>query len=155
MEDQSNTKAKICISCFFVIWCGVAFGMGIFALRVMPISEAISHGVPAVLILSIIAVPFLMGFFGLYTGIHILRGKGTQATTRSPYSPETIEYTGDYTINPDFIEMKKTGKVLYQVPTHCPACGAAINNEEVEWIGPLQATCPYCNATINAEEHRY
>jgi endogenous inhibitor of DNA gyrase (YacG/DUF329 family) len=42
-------------------------------------------------------------------------------------------------------------RVIYNVPRKCPECGGSINNEDVDWVGPLQAKCPYCQTTIEAQ----
>jgi len=42
-------------------------------------------------------------------------------------------------------------RIIYRVPGKCPECGGSINNEEVDWVGPLQARCPYCQTTIEAQ----
>jgi hypothetical protein len=37
-----------------------------------------------------------------------------------------------------------------RLPVECPACGAQISHESVDWTGPLEAQCGYCGATIRA-----
>ncbi len=38
---------------------------------------------------------------------------------------------------------------IHEPPEACSACGASINPEIVEWVGPLRIMCPYCSATLN------
>lgn len=42
-------------------------------------------------------------------------------------------------------------RIIYQVPRKCPECGGSLSNEEVDWVGPLQAKCPFCRTTIEAQ----
>jgi hypothetical protein len=42
-------------------------------------------------------------------------------------------------------------RIIYQVPGKCPECGGNLSNEEVDWVGPLQAKCPFCRTTIEAQ----
>ena len=37
------------------------------------------------------------------------------------------------------------------LPTHCPACGAAIRPDEVEWLDDVTAECAYCGSPLRAE----
>jgi len=37
------------------------------------------------------------------------------------------------------------------LPTHCPACGAAIRPDEVEWLDESSAECAYCESPVRAE----
>jgi len=37
------------------------------------------------------------------------------------------------------------------LPTHCPACGAPILSDEVDWADEVTAECPYCGSAVRAE----
>jgi endogenous inhibitor of DNA gyrase (YacG/DUF329 family) len=37
------------------------------------------------------------------------------------------------------------------LPTNCPACGAPLHADEVEWSDEVTAECPYCGAAVRAE----
>lgn len=37
------------------------------------------------------------------------------------------------------------------LPTHCPACGAAMRPDEVDWLDEVSAECAYCGSPIRAE----
>jgi len=41
---------------------------------------------------------------------------------------------------------------IHETPSTCSSCGASINAEIVEWVGPLSIKCPYCGATLNTEK---
>ena len=35
-----------------------------------------------------------------------------------------------------------------RLPTHCPACGAAMRPDEVEWLDEVTAECAYCGSPV-------
>lgn len=37
-----------------------------------------------------------------------------------------------------------------RLPTHCPACGAPVHSDEVEWLGDVTAACAYCGSPLPA-----
>ncbi len=37
------------------------------------------------------------------------------------------------------------------LPTHCPACGAALRPDEVEWLDEATAECAYCGSPVRAD----
>lgn len=37
------------------------------------------------------------------------------------------------------------------LPTHCPACGGAVNSNEIEWIDDLTAECDYCGSPLRGK----
>ena len=41
-----------------------------------------------------------------------------------------------------------------RLPTKCPSCGAAISQEGIDWVGPLEAKCSYCGGTLRATFER-
>ena len=46
-------------------------------------------------------------------------------------------------------------RIIYQVPNKCPECGGSLSNEEVDWVGPLQAKCPFCRTTVEAQPKEF
>lgn len=38
------------------------------------------------------------------------------------------------------------------LPTHCPACGAVVKADEIEWQDEITAECSYCDSPIRAEK---
>ena len=36
------------------------------------------------------------------------------------------------------------------LPTHCPACGAPVRPDEVEWLDELTAECEYCGSPVRS-----
>ncbi len=43
--------------------------------------------------------------------------------------------------------------VVYVAPSRCPHCGAPMDSENAEWVGPLQVRCPSCGHVAPAEKH--
>jgi hypothetical protein len=41
-----------------------------------------------------------------------------------------------------------------RLPEKCPSCGAAISQEGIDWVGPLEAKCSYCGSTVRATFER-
>ena len=37
------------------------------------------------------------------------------------------------------------------LPTHCPACGAGLRSDEVEWIDSVTAECAYCGSPVRVD----
>ncbi|NOH03326.1 MAG: hypothetical protein HND47_15885 [Chloroflexi bacterium] len=37
------------------------------------------------------------------------------------------------------------------LPTHCPACGAAVKPDEVDWLDDVTAECDYCGSPVRSE----
>jgi hypothetical protein len=37
------------------------------------------------------------------------------------------------------------------LPTHCPACGAPLRPDEVEWVDDRAAMCEYCGSPVHGE----
>ena len=46
-------------------------------------------------------------------------------------------------------------RIIYQVPSKCPECGVSLSNEEVDWVGPLQAKCPFCGTTVEVQSTEF
>ncbi|MFW9976148.1 MAG: hypothetical protein ACFFDQ_12830 [Candidatus Thorarchaeota archaeon] len=44
---------------------------------------------------------------------------------------------------------------IYRTPPFCSQCGAALDPELVEWIGPIRFRCPSCGKTGKAEESQF
>lgn len=37
------------------------------------------------------------------------------------------------------------------LPTHCPACGAPVRPDEVDWLDDVTAECEFCGSPVRAE----
>lgn len=49
-------------------------------------------------------------------------------------------------------EAQKEKSYIHEPPRFCTECGASINSEQIEWVGPLSVKCPYCGATLATEK---
>lgn len=38
-----------------------------------------------------------------------------------------------------------------RIPDECSKCGAPVDSQEVEWVGPLSANCPYCGSELEVK----
>ena len=136
MSDE--TSGKIGGVCFFIIWCSFTFGMGFIMMNV---------GAP----FPVSLIPFGMGFFGILMCIAIASGR--TSTVRKTAGAFTIE-SSDSTYQQYIARSVRRGgeRILFQVPSRCPECGASISQESVDWVGPLQAECPFCHTTFDVEK---
>jgi hypothetical protein len=41
------------------------------------------------------------------------------------------------------------------LPTHCPACGAGLRPDEVEWLDEVTAECAYCGSPVRGESQTH
>ncbi|MHA1734764.1 MAG: hypothetical protein ACTSYX_07435 [Candidatus Thorarchaeota archaeon] len=46
------------------------------------------------------------------------------------------------------------GPAAYVPPAVCPACGVALSEESVEWVGPLKVRCSHCGTVADAVKTR-
>jgi len=37
------------------------------------------------------------------------------------------------------------------LPTHCPACGAVVHPDEIEWLDGMTGECDYCGSPLRAQ----
>jgi hypothetical protein len=140
MSDSRFEPGKLVGVCFMIVWCSIAFGMGITALQM---------GAPFIFPMA----AFGMGSFGVVMCICIARGgTGAGAMAISRRRDDMYTYSGDAFSTPVTTHSRDRERELYQVPSRCPSCGASISTEDVDWVGPLQARCPYCGDTMDAEK---
>ncbi len=147
MESDHSGKGKVVIVCFMIMWVGTALSMGLFLF-------------PQPFFLPFGFVPFIMAAVGIVFCFAALRANSnTTRTRRRVGSGYSISTTGDAMYrdresrSPSYQRPSK--RIVYQIPSRCPSCGAALNSEQVDWVGPLQAQCPYCLTTIEASERDF
>jgi hypothetical protein len=140
-NKTSFNSGRIVTICFFILWCGIAFAMGIFAYQA---------GAP--IIFPIFASA--MGVFGILFCLRVNKQMGQKKPLRKRpvygYGDEYVTVTGDS--RDSNLRPHGREKSVYQAPSLCTSCGASLSTDDVDWVGPLQLQCPYCNATIDAKE---
>ncbi|NWF97054.1 MAG: hypothetical protein HXY34_13005 [Candidatus Thorarchaeota archaeon] len=52
------------------------------------------------------------------------------------------------------VTIEREVMVTRKAPENCYKCGASINPQEVEWVGPDQVRCPHCGATMSVKTER-
>ena len=52
------------------------------------------------------------------------------------------------------VTIEKEVMVSRKAPENCFKCGASVNPQEVEWVGPDQVRCPHCGATMAVSTER-
>ncbi len=143
---SQSTGGKVVGFCFMVIWVTIALSIGF---------SALSFGAPTIFGI----VPFLMAGFGVIFCLAMMTDKlgssGFKGRVRVQPSAQW-ESTGDsWSSSSDrWSSFRDESSTIYDLPDKCPECGASINMENVDWVGPLQAKCPYCMATIRANRRR-
>lgn len=135
MSLQNTRAGNIVGICFMILWCSIAFGMGI---------TAWSWGAPIFFPL----VAFGMGGFGIVLCFTAFRRQNLTYPHQRRAQYDQMTYTGDYQSPYSGSAERKS----YEAPSHCPSCGASISTDEVDWVAPLKAVCPYCESVIDAVE---
>jgi hypothetical protein len=94
----------------------------------------------------------VMAAIGFFMCIAVLAGSSRTTRPVDVGSGYSISTTGDAMYADRRAQPIRRSKVIFQVPTQCPSCGAPLSSENIDWVGPLQAQCPYCFATVDASE---
>ena len=54
----------------------------------------------------------------------------------------------------EVVKIEREVMVTRKAPAKCHTCGAALNPQEVEWVGPDQVKCPHCGAIMSVATER-
>ena len=104
--------------------------------------------IPVCFLIMFSSIAIMAGPFGLmmviFAVLVFINGYQKQQAKRSKAESEVKADSGPSVVTVD-------RRIVYQVPTTCPECGGSLSNEDVDWVGPLQAKCPYCRTTIEAQ----
>ena len=97
--------------------------------------------------ISLVMGPFGIPFFIL--GILFFVNAVKQKETKSAAPPTELKREEVTEEKPIVVNVDRRN--IYQVPKKCPECGGSLSDEEVDWVGPLQAKCPFCRTTVEAQ----
>lgn len=101
-----------------------------------------------------IIVPILFVVFFIIIAVTVCRGG--IGVARSVTRGFTIE-APSFVIPDRYREERRSDgsqMTTVRLPERCPSCGAAISQEGIDWIGPLEAKCSYCGGTLRATFER-
>ena len=111
-------------------------------------------GVCFLTIFSIIAL--MMGPIGIlfiiFAVLVFVNGAKQKEAKKLGMSSE-VKQTGPVSSSPTVVRVDR--RIIYQVPSKCPECGASLSNEDVDWVGPLQTKCPFCRTTVEAKPSEF
>jgi hypothetical protein len=111
-------------------------------------------GVCFLTIFSIIAL--MMGPIGILFiifAVLVFVNGAKQKEAKKLGMPSEVKQTGPVSSSPTVVRVDR--RIIYQVPSKCPECGASLSNEDVDWVGPLQAKCPFCRTTVEAKPSEF
>ncbi|MGY5860012.1 MAG: hypothetical protein RTU63_11635 [Candidatus Thorarchaeota archaeon] len=151
--DYKWTKNDYCAIAAAIVLFGVGILISIFITNSIP-DFALEHTPTIILWMPAIVLAFpLLICFCLMRGANKRHKEKAGIAGVHRYRDETIVYTGDYQIDSE-AELKEPEKV-YLIPTECPSCNISINEESVDWVGPMKAKCPHCEAIIEVKEKTF
>ncbi|MFW9958279.1 MAG: hypothetical protein ACFFCT_09410 [Candidatus Odinarchaeota archaeon] len=133
MSDDSSGKSCITTIIGLIIIVGGFFGgfMQFFWADTLDVGTILFY---------VLVVPMISALIGIGVILYGLRKSvGQNAMIR-------------FVPNRQITAVSKEKSYVYQPPSFCSSCGAAITSEGIEWVGPLTVKCPYCGATQSAEK---
>jgi hypothetical protein len=103
--------------------------------------------------LNIIGSFFMI--FGIIVIAVLIIGVVVCLRMRSSTSDSSIQIVqAPHTAIPDRYKARAEeddGLRMVRIQTQCPECNAALSQETIDWVGPLEAKCEYCGATVVAK----
>ncbi len=156
--DSANSGQCCALSGFFSIF--PAF----FILMVAPYPLGIDHNIHSPTFMEwgpygIAIVAFAVTY--LFLGIIISIIRVTKSTDNTITTPNTLtkpktsyEYHPDERDSSHEMVIEREKLLVRRIPPQCFKCGADINPEEVDWIGPDTVRCIHCGASLVVEFER-
>ena len=138
IEGPNSGAAKCGVVCFFLVFISFTLSIGMFVFPMAPFPFS--------------TIPMVMAAIAFFICIAVIAGSSRTIRPVGVGSGYSISTTGDAMYADHYAQPSRQSKVVFQVPTQCPSCGAPLSSENVEWVGPLQAQCPYCFMTVDASE---
>jgi predicted RNA-binding Zn-ribbon protein involved in translation (DUF1610 family) len=150
LYTPKSTGGRIFVILSYIISIAVAIWMGFFFIDFANTWPDWGPGLSPSLF---VWIPFaIAGFITLMLLVQILRmvnerdeskqaqHSSTQAHSYDDARPTSTETSG-------YIEPEP----IYETPPFCSQCGASLDSELVEWVGPLRFKCPTCGKIGKAE----
>jgi predicted RNA-binding Zn-ribbon protein involved in translation (DUF1610 family) len=150
LEVQASTAGRIFIVGFFIIWIAGTISMGFFFID---FANSWPDWGPGPSPSLFVWIPFAMAGFGaLILALNVYRWvkPSRMAVPERGYSTMESPYQGGR-----FASTQASGyrepAMSYEVQPYCSQCGAKLDSELVEWVGPISYKCPSCGHTHKAE----
>jgi hypothetical protein len=150
LHTSDSIGGRIIVVVFLIIWIAIATTMGFSFIDFANDWPDWGPGPHPSLFTWI---PFAMAGFGiillLLTIIGWVRKPGKTDSSQG-YTAGAIPYD-DIPSSSTQASGYREPSVSYQIQPFCGHCGARIDSELVEWVGPLKYKCPACGYTHKAE----
>jgi DNA-directed RNA polymerase subunit RPC12/RpoP len=150
LEQSGSIGGRIMVIIFFIIWIAIAMTMGF---SFIDFANSWPDWAPGPHPSLFIWVPFAFAGFGVLFLLFIIVGwlgkprrKGSiqgYPVGATPYDemPSSSTETSGY----------REPTLSYEIEPFCSQCGARLDSELVEWVGPLNYRCPSCGHTHKAK----
>jgi predicted RNA-binding Zn-ribbon protein involved in translation (DUF1610 family) len=153
LYTPKSTGGRIFVILSYIISIAVAIWMGFF---LIDFANAWPDWGPGPSPSLFVWIPFaIAGFIAFMLLVQILRmvnerdeSKRVQHSSTQAYPYYDARLTSTETSG--YIEPEPT----YETPPFCSQCGASLDSELVEWVGPQRFRCPSCGRIGKAEKIR-
>jgi len=153
LYDSKSTSRRIVFIGIYTIWIVAGIWMGFFFID---FANAWPDWGPGPHPSMFVWIPFAIAGVGvlavIFQIVNIVNertdSKHTQEFSTRTYSYDDVPSS---TQTSGYVEPMQS----YGVPPFCSQCGAKLDSELVDWIGPLRFKCPSCGRTGKAEETQF
>jgi hypothetical protein len=144
-NDSNSSSGKTCFYTILGIVIMVGGFFGGFSLFFQ--QDVFDLGISQILF-YVLVIPMISALVGIGVILYGNRHNIRRATriNRAIWSGTPINIQ-----TPTFSQQKER-TFVHQPPRFCPDCGAVMNAEEIDWVGPLTVKCSYCGATVATEK---
>ena len=107
----------------------------------------ISEFITPILMPSIIGVVVIVSAAGLAMVLISRRVQGQEYSTSTNVTGSIGEQASDSSFGPPV----RRPKGVFVIPMYCPHCGAPVDLQKPDWVGPRTLTCPGCYREIEVK----